>query len=150
MALAESMETAAFSWMKRGGAEPHKTAPAAARPAVADTRRPAPAEMTLGQYLRHLDDLMLRETRDAVMQAVVRVPPQEIEALIRKTTKLRGRYLALLLERRLATPLVGAFEAEELRKARKRYEEFDRGIAALREAISAGIVEVSGLKRQSY
>jgi hypothetical protein len=106
-----------------------------------------PAQLSVQQYLRHMDDVLRAETKSGVMAMLVSVTRQEVQSLIQATAKAKGRYFASLLESAEGKRLPGAGKSEELRRLRESYQELDRGLGMLREAIEAEVVQVRGVGR---
>ena len=117
---------------------PHGTAPESGG---------GPAQLSVQQYLRHMDDVMRAETKSGVMAMLVSVTRQEVQSLIQATAKAKGRYFASLLESAQGKGLPGSGKSEELRKLRENYQELERGLGMLREAIEAEVVQVRGVGR---
>jgi hypothetical protein len=78
---------------------------------------------------------------------VVGVTSKEMLRVARLVARLRGRYLAQLLELGAAdrSALTDA-EIAELRRARERFDEMDRGFTDLKAAIESGEIELDGLR----
>ncbi len=106
-----------------------------------------PAQLTVQQYLRHMDDVVRAETKSGVMAMLVSVTRQEVQSLIHATAKAKGRYFASLLESAQGKGLPGTGKSEELRRLRENYQELEQGLGMLREAIEAEVVQVGGVGR---
>ncbi len=98
------------------------------------------------QYVRELDRFASEETRRAVSDVVMDVNPKEVEGVVRRAARIKGRYLAKLLDLG-ARSKTGVQEAEiaELTRYRESYEELARGLDLLKSAIEAGDIRVSGM-----
>jgi hypothetical protein len=116
--------------------------PAASRKAALERRAP-----NIGQYLYHLQHDLKSYIRAETVNAVIGATPGEIQRVARIVAKLKGRYLATLMDLGNATKgPVGESEVRELRRSREMYEEVELGLARLREAIEAGDLELDGVK----
>jgi hypothetical protein len=117
-------------------------APAASRKAALERRAP-----NIGQYLYHLQHDLKSYVRAETVNAVIGATPGEIQRVARIVAKLKGRYLATLMDLGNATKgPVGESEVRELRRSREMYEEVELGLTRLREAIEAGDLELDGVK----
>ena len=163
-----------LSMFGRGGEEkpamkPGQTAVAAARPANANgptLRAPTPGTPTLGasakkdrarlfenpptvgQYLVHLAGDIKNFTRAEITGTVSSATPAEVQRLARLTAKLKGRYLAQALD--LTSPEHGPISENDVRyleRARFMYEEVERAMDSLRQAIEIGDLALEGLKK---
>ncbi len=107
-----------------------------------------PANPNVRQYLLHLAADARRLSESEVRNAVVGVTPTEVERVARAVAKLRGRYLAQVVDAGAAAqgPLTRG-EIDQLRQARENYEEMEAGFAALRRAIEAGEIPLEGVRR---
>jgi hypothetical protein len=107
-----------------------------------------PSSPSIRQYLFHLTADARRVNETEVRSAVVGVTPVEIERVARAVAKLRGRYLAQVVDTGATAqgPLTSG-EIEQLRHARENYEELEAGFAALRAAIESGEVPLEGVRR---
>ncbi len=116
--------------------------PAAGRKAALERRAP-----NIGQYLYHLQHDLKSYVRAETVNAVIGATPGEIQRVARIVAKLKGRYLATLMDLGNATKgPVGESEVRELRRSREMYEEVELGLTRLREAIEAGDLELDGVK----
>lgn len=100
---------------------------------------------SVGQYLCHLSHDMRNFTRAETTNAVIGATPAELQRVVRLAAKLRGRYLAQVVD--LGNPKRGPITETDIRdlgRAREMYEEIDRGLAALRNAIESGDLDVDG------
>lgn len=145
---AEALEPSLFR-RKMESASMLPAAPAAAMPprrnGTAVSRIPAPS---VRQYLFNLAGESRRLSESEVRNAVVGVTPIEVERVARAVARLRGRYLAQVVDIGAAAqgPLTRG-EIEQLRAARENYEEMEAGFAALRGAIEAGEIPLEGIRR---
>jgi len=114
-------------------------ATAGARPAAAPNVR---------QYLYHLNAGIKNMTRAAARGAVVGVTPIEVERIGRAVARLRGRYLAQVVDIGGVNRQQPVSEGEiaQLRRAREWYEEAAAGLEALKAAIEAGEVALDGVR----
>jgi hypothetical protein len=128
---------------------PAAEAPANANPAPA-TNRKAPLERrtpSIGQYLYHLQHDLKSYVRAETINAVIGATPGEIQRVARIVAKLKGRYLATLMDLGNSTKgPIGEAEVRELRRAREMYEEVELGLTRLREAIETGDLELDGVR----
>jgi hypothetical protein len=121
-------------------------APANANPKPA-TARSATRTPSVGQYIYHLQHDLKSYVRAETVNAVIGATPGEIQRVARIVAKLKGRYLATLMD--LGNPHkgpIGEPEVRDLRRAREMYEEVELGLIRLREAIEAGDLELDGVK----
>ena len=119
-------------------------APANPKPAAA--RNPARTP-SVGQYIYHLAHDLKSYVRAETVNAVIGATPGEIQRVARIVAKLKGRYLATLMDLGNAHKgPIGDSEVRELRRAREMYEEVELGLTRLREAIEAGDLELDGVK----
>jgi len=132
---------------------------AAARPTAARDRGgkaswiqeglPQQGRVNAAQYVRELERFAAEEARRVVADTVMDVNPGEIEGVAKLAARIRGRYLAKLLD--LGNPsksTVQDTEVRELTRYRETYEELARGLDMLKAAIEAGDVGVSGMVRR--
>ena len=119
-------------------------APANAKQAAA---RAAARTPSVGQYIYHLQHDLKSYVRAETVNAVIGATPGEIQRVARIVAKLKGRYLATLMDLgNVHKGPVGDSEVRELRRAREMYEEVELGLTRLREAIEAGDLELDGVK----
>lgn len=117
-------------------------------------RRAAPEKSSLerrtpsvGQYLHHLQHDIKSYVRAETVNAVIGTTPAEIQRVARILAKLKGRYLAQLVDLgNGAHGPIGEAEIRELRRSREMYEEVELGLNTLREAIEAGDLELDGVR----
>lgn len=110
---------------------------------------PQHGRVNAAQYIRELERFSAEESRRAVADAVMDVNPGEIEGVAKLAARIKGRYLAKLLD--LGNPTkstVQDTEVRELTRYRETYEELARGLDMLKAAIEAGDVAVSGMVRR--
>jgi len=121
-------------------------ATANANPKPAAARNPARTP-SVGQYIYHLQHDLKSYVRAETVNAVIGATPGEIQRVARIVAKLKGRYLATLMDLgNVHKGPVGDSEVRELRRAREMYEEVELGLTRLREAIEAGDLELDGVK----
>jgi hypothetical protein len=135
------------------------TIKAATRPAAMGTAKPEPKPAAVdpnrhavspAQYLRELAGFARGEAKSEIAKAVMTVTPTEVEAAINLSARLRGRYLARILDagQIAAKRPFGETETKELAKMREMSEEMARGVEALKRAIESGELNVPGLRQQ--
>lgn len=139
-------------------AKPVPTARQGARPPVAKPRSkaawlheglPQRGRVNAAQYIRELERFTAEESRRVVADTVMDVNPAEIEGVAKLAARIKGRYLAKLLD--LGNPSKSAVqdtEVRELTRYRETYEELARGLDLLKAAIEAGDIGVSGMVRR--
>ncbi len=117
------------------------------RPATVDPSRHA---VSPAQYLRELDGFARGQAKAEIAKAVLTVTATEVEAAINLSARLRGRYLARVLDAsQIATKRpFGEAETKELAKMREMSDEMQKGIDALKRAIESGELSVPGLRQQ--
>lgn len=117
------------------------------KPAAVDPSRQAVSPV---QYLRELDGFARGQAKAEIAKAVMTVTATEVEAAINLSLRLRGRYLARVLDagQVAAKRPFGETETKELAKMREMSEEMQRGVDALKRAIESGEVSVPGLRQQ--
>jgi hypothetical protein len=133
---------------------PAKSIPAKSVPATTTgspaAKRPRLFENppTIGQYLYHLASDIRNFTRKEIGSAVVGATPSEVQRLARLAAKLKGRYLAQALDLVDADhgPVMEA-DVRFLERSRFMYEEVERALDSLRQAIETGDLALEGLKR---
>jgi hypothetical protein len=122
------------------------------QPAAPASPKQAPARAaartpSVGQYIYHLQHDLKSYVRAETVNAVIGATPGEIQRVARIVAKLKGRYLATLMDLgNVHKGPVGDSEVRELRRAREMYEEVELGLTRLREAIEAGDLELDGVK----
>lgn len=101
------------------------------------------------QYVRELDRFAAEENRRAVSDVVMEVNQSEVEGVVRHAARIKGRYLAKLLDvGNKAKSGVMEAEVNELTRYRETYEELARGLDILKSAIESGDISVSGTVRR--
>ncbi|MEO9901603.1 hypothetical protein [Nisaea sp.] len=101
------------------------------------------------QYARELDRYRNEQNRHLTQETVMEVASGELEGIAQMAAKARGRYFAKLLD--AGAPRHGFLqEAEitELKFYREMYEELSQGFEAMRDAIEAGDISVSGMSKR--
>ena len=107
----------------------------------------APALNDLGRFYLAGAGVPKSYVRAKTVNAVIGATPGEIQRVARIVAKLKGRYLATLMDLGNAHKgPIGDSEVRELRRAREMYEEVELGLTRLREAIEAGDLELDGVK----
>lgn len=102
---------------------------------------------SVGQYLYHLSHDLKSYTRAETVNAVIGARPAEIQRVAKVAAKLKGRYLALVID--LGTSErgpIGEADMRELERARRMSEEAEAGLSALRAAIENGDLELDGVR----
>ena len=124
-------------------------APAVTKPKPAEGRKAAVEGRTpnIGQYLHHLHHDLKSYVRAETINAVIGATPGEIQRVARIVAKLKGRYLATLMDLGNTTRNpIGEADVRELRRAREMYEEVELGLTRLREAVETGDLELDGVR----
>jgi hypothetical protein len=135
--------------MVGAGATPTRAEVAARAVAVAGNRAKLfENPPTVGQYLYHLAADVRNFTRAEISGTVVGATPAEVQRLARLVAKLKGRYLAQALDLAGSEhgPVIEA-DVRFLERARFMYEEIERALDTLRQAIETGDLALEGLKR---
>jgi hypothetical protein len=116
------------------------------QPSVDPTRH----AVSPAQYLRELDGFSRGQARNEIAKAVMTVTPTEIESAINLAARLRGRYLARVLDASQSSTKrpFGDAETKELARMREMADEMAKGVEALKRAIEAGELNVPGLRQQ--
>lgn len=98
------------------------------------------------QYIRELDRYHAEQNRHLTQDAVMDVASHEVERVAKLAAKVRGRYIAKLLDAGNSQQ-AGLKEAElaELRRYRESHEELCHGLELLKSAIAEGDISVSGM-----
>jgi hypothetical protein len=121
-----------------------------AAPKAPDAKPSLPAidsAPTVRQFLSQLGAQERKLARKEALNAVIDVAPGEVEKLARLVARLRGRYLAKLIDLGNNTDtLPGELEIAEIRRVRERFEELEAGLAAVKEALSEGDLTLRGLR----
>jgi hypothetical protein len=132
------------------GAAPSAQARPDPRAKAAATVDPARAAVSPVQYLRELDGFSRGQSKAEIAKAVLTVTATEIESAIHLSARLRGRYLARVLDAAQAGSKrpFGEAESKELARMREMSEEMQRGVEALKRAIESGDLNVPGLRAQ--
>lgn len=103
---------------------------------------------SVGQYLYHLATDLKNFTRAETQNAVVGATPVEVQRLGRILAKLKGRYLAQALDLGAVNHgPVTEIDIRNLERARVMYEELDRALGAVRNAIESGDLALEGLQK---
>ena len=118
------------------------TSAAPAKKSALERRTPS-----VGQYLHHLQHDIKSYVRAETVNAVIGTTPAEIQRVARILAKLKGRYLAQLVDLGNGNNgPIGEAEIRDLRRCREMYEEVETGLNVLREAIEAGDLELDGIR----
>ena len=97
------------------------------------------------QYVVELDRFLSRQNSNLTQGIVLDVSSKEIEQIIKLSARVRGRYIAKVLDvGRSEKGGLKESELAELRRCRESCEELSLGITALKEAISDGDITVIG------
>jgi hypothetical protein len=121
--------------------------PLEARPTTKAKRVETKGTPTVRQYLLHLNADTKALTRDEAANAVIKATPAEMQRLAASVAKLRGRYLARVIDLGSAErTTITESEAIQLRRARELYEEVNRGFAELKGAIEGGEIPLEGVR----
>lgn len=123
-------------------------------PRPAPERQPALQQSTIdrrtpsiGQYLHHLQHDIRSYVKAETLNAVIGTTPAEVQRVARILAKLKGRYLAQLVDLgNGANGPIGEPEIRDLRRCREMYEEVELGLNTLRAAIEAGDLELDGIR----
>ncbi|MBT5263887.1 MAG: hypothetical protein HOL85_03580 [Rhodospirillaceae bacterium] len=110
-----------------------------------DTKRAVNPQQYVRELERFLGDQNRKETRDAVLN----VTSTEIEGVASLAARIRGRYLAKLLDTGNSSD-VGLREGElrELIRYRESHEELLRGLELIKGSIQSGDITVTGMVRR--
>jgi len=101
--------------------------------------------ITAQQYVSELDRFLSRQNEHLTKKVVLGVSSIEIERLVKLSAKVRGRYIAKLLDLGGDGHLVlKESELIDLRRTRESHEELLAGLNVLKNAISNGEINVSG------
>ena len=123
----------------------------AAKPAPANDSRGGALHQALSarQYLYQLNLESKALTRAEALEAVVGVTGDEVRRVARVLARLRGRYLARIIDLGTAErKTLTEGEIIELRRAREQYEELEHGFAELKAAIEAGDIDLEGMRME--
>lgn len=122
--------------------DPAKSDPTPVRKSALERRAPS-----VGQYLHHLQHDIKSYVRAETVNAVIGTTPAEIQRVARILAKLKGRYLAQLVDLgNGSNGPIGEPEIRDLRRTREMYEEVELGLNRLREAIETGDLELDGVR----
>ena len=103
----------------------------------------------IGQYIYHLNNDIRAFTRAETEAAVMKCTPVEVQRVARLLAKLRGRYLAQVVDLgSLKRASIGEMDIQNLRQSREMAEEVERGLATLREAVEKGDLQLDGVKAE--
>ena len=111
----------------------------------ATKEREVKPKITAQQYVSELDRFLSRQNEHLTKKVVLGVSSIEIERLVKLSAKVRGRYIAKLLDLGGDGHLVlKESELIDLRRTRESHEELLAGLNVLKNAISNGEITVSG------
>lgn len=99
------------------------------------------------QLLRELDGFQRQQFTSEARKIVMDVSAREIESIVTIAAKLRGRYLAKLLDAGTSgRGPVTEGEMREIARCREMYEEARRGIDELKQALEQGEIVLQGME----
>ena len=111
----------------------------------ATKKREIKPTITAQQYVSELDRFLSRQNEHLTKKVVLGVSSIEIERLVKLSAKVRGRYIAKLLDLGGDGHLVlKESELIDLRRTRESHEELLAGLNVLKNAISNGEITVTG------
>jgi hypothetical protein len=129
-------------------AQPAKPAQPA-RPGMAQRARIFENAPSTGQYIYHLNTDIRSFTRAEIEHAVQGCTPIEVQRVARLLAKLRGRYIARLVDLGSTKRApIAEMDITDLRRAREMVEEVEAGFVVLRQAIEAGDLRLDGIKAE--
>jgi len=102
-------------------------------------------QLAMRDYLRGLEQMIVRSEHAQIQQTLVQVTPAEVQALIDKSAKAKARYLAATLELAEGDGLPESKQVETLEHARERHEAMQTGVATLLAELRRGNVQVAGV-----
>ncbi|MFN3460098.1 MAG: hypothetical protein ACK4ZN_03715 [Oceanibaculum sp.] len=99
------------------------------------------------QMLRELDGFQRQQFASEARKIVMDVSTREIEGIVTIAAKLRGRYLAKLLDAgATGRGPVTEGEMREIARCREMYEEAKRGVDELKQALEQGEIVLQGME----
>ena len=99
------------------------------------------------QLLRELDGFQRQQFASEARKTVMDVSAREIEGIVTIAAKLRGRYLAKLLDSGASgRGPVTEGEMREIARCREMYEEARRGVEELKQALEQGEIVLQGME----
>lgn len=99
------------------------------------------------QMLRELDGFQRQQFASEARKIVMDVSTREIEGIVTIAAKLRGRYLAKLLDAgATGRGPVTEGEMREIARCREMYEEARRGVDELKQALEQGEIVLQGME----
>ena len=111
----------------------------------ATKEREVKSTITAQQYVSELDRFLTKQNEHLTKKVVLGVSSVEIARLVKLSAKVRGRYIAKLLDLGGDGHLVlKESELIDLRRTRESHEELLAGLNVLKNAISNGEIIVSG------
>ena len=108
-------------------------------------KRPGEGTVNPRQYVVALDRFLNKQNSYITQDVVLDVSSSEIERVIKLSSRVRGRYIAKVLD--IGSSEKGGLKGSELielRHCRESYEELFAGINILKDAISDGDIIVTG------
>ncbi len=100
------------------------------------------------QFVRLLETLMREQTEKEITGSVIQAQPWEVTNLAKKSAKLKGRYMAALLDMSKDVSLPTADQVRELKGLRDKYEELDKGIELIKRTVLGGALKLGGLRNE--
>lgn len=122
----DSLKSRRAAWLQSGGGSGHQVNPQ--------------------QYVRELERFEADQNRKRSRETLLNVASTEIQGVAAQAARIRGRYLAKLLD--AGSPnKSGIHEAElrELSRYRELYEELNKGMDILKAAIESGEIKIDGM-----
>ena len=138
-----------LQWFHRTSGKPQERLrmleDALAAPEPQADSQPAPEAVSAGAFVEQIEDSIQEHSKREIMSVLVNLKQTEIRALVRRTARAKGRYLAALMEMpRSQSSRKTA--VEELSLARREYEELEKGLDVLRELILENDIQVNGVR----
>ena len=112
---------------------------------IKSQKRPDEGTVNPRQYVVALDRFLSKQNSCITQDVVLDVSSSEIERVIKLSARVRGRYIAKVLD--IGSSEKGGLKGSELielRHCRESYEELFAGINILKDAISDGDIIVTG------
>jgi hypothetical protein len=124
-------------------------APAPGRPALPQRAKVFENVPSVGQYLYHLNTDIRAFTRAETEHAVQSCTPVEVQRVARLLAKLKGRYLAQIVDLGSSKRApIAEMDIADIRRSREMAEEVELGLQALRHAIESGDLPLAGVKAE--
>ncbi|MGB0747923.1 MAG: hypothetical protein ACPGO3_04200 [Magnetospiraceae bacterium] len=102
------------------------------------SRIPGLSELNADQIVQLLDTFENEELAREVNAAVIQLKGGEVVGLIRKAARLKGRYLAQMLDMDEKTTLPLIDDIDRARTTREAFEELDQAVSLIKTHISKG------------